>query len=123
MGLCLAMIGLGYYVAGLLASIVKHASHSKWYPDDLNTGTLENYMFLLAGLMLINAAVFVFLAIRYRYAERAHQEIPVNDDGTEGERERNQSIGKPSSSLYCYSAERPITNSYNIFCDIRNYGP
>ena len=67
MGLCLAMIGLGYYVASLLASIVKHASHSKWYPDDLNKGTLECYLFLLAGLMLVNLAVFLYLAIRYHY--------------------------------------------------------
>lgn len=67
MGLCLAMIGLGYYVASLLASIVKHASHSKWYPDDLNKGTLECYLFLLAGLMLVNLAVFLYLALRYHY--------------------------------------------------------
>ena len=92
MGLCLAMIGLGYYVAGLLASIVKHASHSKWYPDDLNKGTLEYYMFLLAGLMLVNAAVFLFLAVRYRYADHAHQNITGNDD--RGERDISDDGGE-----------------------------
>ena len=76
MGLYFAMIGLGFFFAGLLASIVKHASDSKWYPDDLNKGKLEYYMFLLAGLMLINAAVFLFLAVRYRYADHAHQKQP-----------------------------------------------
>ena len=95
MGLCLAMIGLGYYVAGLLASIVKNASDSKWYPDDLNDGTLEDYMFLLAGLMLINVAVFLFLAVRYRYAEHAHQNPPVNAD--HGDRERTRNRGEPDS--------------------------
>ena len=69
------MIGLGYSVASLLVSIVKHASHNKWYPDDLNNGTLEYYMFLLAGLMLINLAVFLYLAVRYRYVG----EGPEND--------------------------------------------
>ena len=93
MGLCLAMIGLGYFVAGLLASIVKHASDSKWYPDDLNKGKLEYYMFLLAGLMLINAAVFLFLAVRYRYADHAHRKNPVNDD--HGDRERSYNRGEP----------------------------
>ena len=67
------MIGLGYYVASLLVSIVKHASHNKWY--DLNNGKLEYYMFLLAGLMLINLAVFLYLAVRYQYVG----EGPEND--------------------------------------------
>ena len=95
MGVCLAMIGLGYYVAGLLASIVKNASRSKWYPDDLNDGTLEDYMFLLAGLMLINAAVFLFLAVRYRYADHAHQNTPVTINHDDRERTRNR--GEPNS--------------------------
>ena len=95
MGLCLAMIGLGYYVAVLLASIVKKASGSKWYPDNLNNGALEYYMFLLAGLMLINAAVFLFLAVRYRYADHAHQNTPVNESHDDHERSRNR--GEPDS--------------------------
>ena len=95
MGLCLATIGLGYYVAGLLASIVKNASDSKWYPDDLNDGTLEDYMFLLAGLMLINAAVFLFLAVRYRYADHAHQNTPGTDNHDDRKRSRNR--GEPDS--------------------------
>ena len=90
MGLCLAMIGLGYYVAGLLAYIVKKASDSKWYPDDLNDGTLEDYMFLLAGLMLINAAVFLFLAAGYQYADHAHQNIPATDNHDDRERTCNR---------------------------------
>ena len=67
MGLCLSMIGFGYYLASALASIVKHASNGDWYPENLNKGYLEYYMFLLAGLMLVNASVFLFLAVRYRY--------------------------------------------------------
>jgi len=113
------MIGLGYYVAGLLASIVKRASDSKWYPDDLNKGALEYYMFLLAGLMLINVAVFLLLAVRYRYADRAHQRTPVNNEGSEVE--GSQSSGAPSSLFYSDDAHRPLMS--NMFCDIRNFGP
>jgi len=119
MGLCLGMIGLGYFVAGLLASIVKKTSDSKWYPDDLNDGTLEYYMFLLAGLMLINAAVFLFLAVRYRYADHVHQRNPVNNDNSEVE--GSQSTEAPSSLFYSDEAHRPLLN--NMFCDIRNFGP
>ena len=80
-------------MAGLLASIVKKASHSKWYPNDLNDGTLEDYMFLLAGLMLINVAVFLFLAVRYRYADHAHQNTPVSEN--HGDRETRRNRGEP----------------------------
>ena len=73
MGVTLAMSGFGFYVAAALASIVKHASHGTWYPDDLNHGSLEYYMFLLAGLMLVNTAVFVWLAVKYRYTDHEHQ--------------------------------------------------
>ena len=106
-------------MAGLLASIVKNVSESSWYPDDLNKGSLEYYMFLLAGLMLINAAVFLFLAVRYRYAEHAHQRNPVDNDnsGVEG----SQDSSKPSSLFHSDDAHRPLMN--NRFCDIRNYGP
>jgi len=119
MGLCLGMIGSGYYVAGLLASIVKNASDSKWYPEDLNKGALEYYMFLLAGLMLINAAVFLILAVRYRYADHAHQRNPVNNDDSEVE--GSQSTEAPSSLFYSDEAHQPLLN--NMFCDIRNFGP
>ena len=106
-------------MAVLLASIVKKASDSKWYPDDLNDGTLEDYMFLLAGLMLVNAALFLFLAVRYRYAEHAHQRNPVNNDHSAVE--GSQSSETPSSYFYSDDAHQPLINS--MLCDIRNFGP
>ena len=75
MGVYLAMIGLGYYVASALASIVKHASDGKWYPDNLNRGSLEYYLFLLAALMMLNAALFLWFAVRYRYAGHKPDEM------------------------------------------------
>lgn len=81
MGLCLAMIGLGYYVASALASIVKHASNGDWYPEDLNKGFMEYYLFLLAGLMLVNAVVFLLTAVKYRYANYDEEiTYPENQD-------------------------------------------
>ncbi|XP_067054756.1 solute carrier family 15 member 4-like [Acropora muricata] len=73
MGLNLAMIGLGYFLASALASIVKKASDGHWYPKNLNDGTLEYYMFLLAGLMLMNTTVFLILAVSYRYADHEYR--------------------------------------------------
>ena len=79
MGLFLAMIGLGYFVASALVSIVKHASDGTWYPDNLNHGSLERFLFLLAGLMLVNTVVFVWLAVKYRYVDRNHDTPESND--------------------------------------------
>ncbi|XP_074619072.1 solute carrier family 15 member 4-like [Acropora palmata] len=69
MGLNLATIGIGFYVAGALAAIVRKATHGTWYPQDLNNGKLENYFFFLAAIMLLNFVAFVFLAQRYKYVK------------------------------------------------------
>ena len=97
MGLCLAMIGLGYFVASALAAILKHATDGTWYPDDLNHGSLENYLFLLAGLMIVNTAVFVWLAIKYRYVDHEHQ-IPESSltDHNQGIRNTEENSGSYS---------------------------
>ena len=121
MGVCLAMIGFGYYVASLLAYIVKYASDSKWYPEDLNDGNVEYYMFLLAGLMLVDAAVFLFVAVRYRYVQPPDEGSPVNDDDSECD--SSERTERPNCLFVCATAERPLKNSSNIFCDMRNYGP
>ena len=73
MGLNLAMAGFGFFLASALAPVVENLSDSRWYPKDLNNGTLEYYMFLLAGLMLLNAAVFLLLAVSYRYADHENR--------------------------------------------------
>lgn len=75
MGLCLAMTGFGFYVASALVSIVKHASDGEWYPENLSKGSLEYYMFQLAGLMLVNACVFFLLTVKYRYAHHDREII------------------------------------------------
>lgn len=69
MGLNLATIGIGFYVAGALAAIAKKASGHTWYPQDLNDGKLENYFFFLAAVMFLNFLVFVFIARKYKYVE------------------------------------------------------
>ena len=98
MGLCLAMIGLGYYVASALAAIVKRGTDGKWYPDDLNHGSLENYLFLLAGLMMVNTAAFVWLATKYRYVDDEHQ-IPESSltDHSRGSRNTEENSGSYSN--------------------------
>ena len=65
-GLCLSMIGVGFYFSVALVSIVRSLA-ADWYPENLNTGSLEKFFFLLVGLMLLNFALFLTLAVRYKY--------------------------------------------------------
>lgn len=76
MGLNLATIGIGFYVAGALAAIARKATDGSWYPQDLNDGKLENYFFFLAVVMFLNFLVFVYLARKYKYVE-SQRRIPV----------------------------------------------
>ena len=85
MGLDLATIGVGFYVAGALAAIAKKATDGAWYPQDLNDGKLENYFFFLAAVMFLNFVVFVFLARRYKYVEPSRARSAVTTE--EGKRQ------------------------------------
>ena len=68
MGVFLVTSGLGNYVANLLVVIVKEASNGDWYPvDDPNHGHFEYFFFLLAGLMMLNFLVFLYVASSYKY--------------------------------------------------------
>ena len=77
MGLYLAMSGFGVYVADALVSIVRRFA-ADWYPEKLNTGSLEKYFFLLTGIMLLNLVIFLALAVRYKY-------VAVDSDCSEDE--------------------------------------
>ena len=67
MGIYLLTAGFGSYIASLLTIIVRSASED-WYPSkDPNQGHLEYFFFLLAGLMLVNFVVFIYIASSYKY--------------------------------------------------------
>ena len=53
-------------MADAVVSIVRRFA-ADWYPEHLNTGSLEKYFFLLMGLMLLNLVIFLALAVRYKY--------------------------------------------------------
>ena len=93
MGLNLATIGIGFYVAGALAAIVRKATDGSWYPQDLNAGKLENYFFFLAGVIFLNFLVFVYLARKYKYVESSMMAVTVEE-----EQERS-SINSDSSPI------------------------
>ena len=91
MGAFLVTSGLGNYVATLLVVIVRSASNNKWYPsEDPNTGELENFFFLLAGLMMLNFVVFLLIASSYKYKTASRREeinSNVKDAGQSSDRD------------------------------------
>ena len=91
MGAFLVTSGLGNYVATLLVVIVRSASNKKWYPsEDPNKGELENFFFLLAGLMMLNFVVFLLIASSYKYkTATCREEINSNvkDTGQASDRD------------------------------------
>lgn len=75
MGTFLLTSALGNYLASLLVLIVRSASSHTWYPSNPNEGKMENFFFLLAGLMIVNFVVFLFVASSYIYKTSPRREI------------------------------------------------
>ena len=75
MGAFLVTGGLGNYVSMLLALIVRSAISKQWYPtQNPNDGKMEYFFFLLAGLMMVNFVVFLFIASSYKYKTAPRRE-------------------------------------------------
>ena len=68
MGCFLITTGLGSYLTSLLVVIARSASNGVWYPSkNPNEGKLEYFFFLLAGIMMVNFVIFLFVASWYKY--------------------------------------------------------
>ncbi|KAL3499852.1 hypothetical protein ACH5RR_038945 [Cinchona calisaya] len=68
--LCMTSISLGNYVSSLIVSIVTKISSRDdmpgWIPVNLNNGHLDRFYFLLAGLTIVDLAVYITCAKWYK---------------------------------------------------------
>lgn len=68
-GLCMASTSIGSYLCSLILTVVMvitaKGGRKGWIPSDLNHGHLERFFFLMAGLSLVELAVFIWFARRY----------------------------------------------------------
>ncbi|KAF7814361.1 protein NRT1/ PTR FAMILY 7.1 [Senna tora] len=68
--LCMASISLGNFVSSLLVNIVMaitaKGKKPGWIPDDLNTGHMDRFFFLIAILAAFDFVVFLFCAKWYK---------------------------------------------------------
>jgi hypothetical protein len=60
----------GYASAGLLVAV---QANTTWLNDLMHGSRLDLYFLVLAAVMLLNTAVFVIVAMRYKYKEIQHR--------------------------------------------------
>ncbi|KAJ1385846.1 Proton-dependent oligopeptide transporter family [Sesbania bispinosa] len=68
--LCMASISLGNYVSSMLVNMVMgitaKGQNQGWIPENLNTGHMDRFFFLLAGLAAFDFVLYLFCAKWYK---------------------------------------------------------
>lgn len=86
-GLFLASSGFGNWVSAAILEIVKEVTaDDPWWGDEINDTKMENLMFLLGGLMLVDFVIFVIVAVFYNYQDPSTFEEADNADDSPGGR-------------------------------------
>lgn len=50
-----------------------------WFPDEINTGYVEYFFFLLGGLMFVDFLIFLGIAKCYKYKNKAAHNEPETE--------------------------------------------
>lgn len=66
-GFFLSSLAMGFYVSSLLVSIVDRSSHDTWLKSNLNIAKLDDFYWLLAGLVALDFLLFLFFAMKHQY--------------------------------------------------------
>ena len=68
-GIYLLCLGLGIYFGTLLVTLIQiFTVQYPWIPVEINEGYLENFFFLLGGIMAVNVCAFLIVANRYEHS-------------------------------------------------------
>ena len=92
MGVFLLTTGLGTYAGAALVGIVNAITGSsdpgkKWYPDkgNINHGHyLAYYFFLLAGIMILNFVLYIFVAVSFKEKKESARRAKLQADRIAG---------------------------------------
>ena len=71
---------LGSFVIIPVIYLVNVNKDHEWISEDLNNGYLENYFFLMAGIMILSTAVFVNQARAYQYKDITGEEEEAKEE-------------------------------------------
>ncbi|KAG4911371.1 hypothetical protein JHK87_057487 [Glycine soja] len=92
--LCMASISLGNYVSSMLVNmvmIITARGQSKgWIPENLNTGHMDRFFFLLAGLAAFDFVLYLFCAKWYKSINI--EDSDMGDQGQEKEEDVNNKV-------------------------------
>ncbi|KAK2641368.1 hypothetical protein Ddye_023131 [Dipteronia dyeriana] len=81
--LCMASISLGNYVSSMLVNMVMgitaRGNKPGWIPDDLNTGHMDRFYFLLAVLTAFDFVIYLFCAKWYTCINLQGTEKEINE--------------------------------------------
>lgn len=99
--LCMASISLGNFVSSLLVNMVMGitARNDKpgWIPEDLNTGHMDRFYFLIGVLTAVDFVIYVVCAKWYKCI-KVGEETDEEDQSAEvkgvGEREEQQVVDR-----------------------------
>lgn len=87
--LCMASISLGNYVSSMLVNMVMKitakGNNPGWIPNNLNTGHMDRFYFLIAVLTAFDFVIYLFLAKWYKgiNLEDSEEEIQKEGPGNE----------------------------------------
>ncbi|CAO2817944.1 unnamed protein product [Amaranthus hypochondriacus] len=79
-GFFLSTLAMGFFVSSLLVSIVDETTHDKWLRSNLNKGRLDDFYWLLAGLVALNFLIFLLFAKKHQYKVQHYVEELANEE-------------------------------------------
>ncbi|KAL2323819.1 hypothetical protein Fmac_022877 [Flemingia macrophylla] len=83
--LCMASISLGNYVSSMLVNMVMiitaRGKNKGWIPENLNTGHMDRFFFLLAGLAAFDFVLYLVCAKWYKSINVEDEEEDLNSKG------------------------------------------
>lgn len=89
--LCMASISLGNYVSSLLVNMVMgitaRGNNPGWIPDNLNTGHIDRFFFMIAVLTAFDFVVYLFCANWYKGINHDESEKEIDIHQKQGQEE------------------------------------
>lgn len=83
--LCMASISLGNYVSSMLVNMVMKitakGNNPGWIPNNLNTGHMDRFYFLIAVLTAFDFVIYLFLAKWYKGINLEDSEEEIQKEG------------------------------------------
>jgi len=99
---------LGMWVNIPLLIMVNQLPKTPWIPSDLNDGKLQNYFYVLGGIMLFANIIFVYVAINYQY--QAHDGEFDEDEAERSDSTSDYLLRKDPDPEHMHKTKKALTS-------------